>query len=90
MKMTFNPTTDEPVVVDIDLSEHFEDVKRFTFQITNEGIIIDAGDYTMARTFDELFDLIVDEEEARWQSRHNHPVYGEKNVDVWSAFQTNK
>lgn len=88
MNITFNATKDEPVVIDIDVAEQFEDVKRFTLQITGEGIIIDAGDYTLARTFEELFDLIVDEEDARWKSRMNHPVYGDRDVDVWSAFNS--
>ena len=85
MNIKFFPTLDQPMSITVDLTDDYEDVKEFTIQLTDEGLIVDFGDYTMSKTLSELLDLIVDEEEARQRSRENHPVYGD--TDVWKAFQ---
>jgi len=86
----FHPLLDEPLRITVDLSDDYEDVKEFTVQLTDEGIIVDFGDYTLNRTFSEFFDLVVEDDEARHASRMNHPAYGDKNVDVWEAFNLKK
>lgn len=100
--VTWQRLEQSPMKLNVELPDDIElpdvvgasKIKTMSITLNGEGIIIDAGDYTLSNTYEELYELVIRLDEERWKarmaSRLNHPTASDIEVDVWSAFGRNK